>query len=102
MTEEHSLPALEAAHIRPFKLDGPHEVRNGILLRADLHRLIDKGYLTVTPEMRVEVSPRLQEEYHNGRCYYPLHGHELRLPRRESERPDPELLRWHNENVFLS
>jgi len=38
VTEEHSLPALEAAHIRPFAKEGPHEVRNGLLLRADLHR----------------------------------------------------------------
>src|SRR5207249_8623609 len=48
VTGEHSLPALEAAHIRSFKSDGPHEVPNGVLLRADLHRLLDKGYVTVT------------------------------------------------------
>jgi putative restriction endonuclease len=49
VTGEHSLPALDAAHIRSYDQEGPHEVRNGILLRADLHRLFDKGYLTVTP-----------------------------------------------------
>jgi putative restriction endonuclease len=31
----------DAAHIRPFAADGPHDVRNGILLRANLHRLFD-------------------------------------------------------------
>ena len=49
VTNEHSLPALEAAHIRSYASDGPHEVRNGLLLRADLHRLFDKGYVTVSP-----------------------------------------------------
>jgi putative restriction endonuclease len=39
MTGERSLPALEAAHIRPYRKDGPHLVSNGLLLRADLHRL---------------------------------------------------------------
>src|SRR5262249_9092154 len=41
VTEEHSLPALEAAHIRPFADFGPHEVSNGLLLRADIHHLFD-------------------------------------------------------------
>jgi hypothetical protein len=39
VTQEHSLPALEASHIQPYAKDGPHDVRNGVLLRADLHRL---------------------------------------------------------------
>ena len=55
VTGEHSLPALEAAHIRSYAQDGPHEVRNGLLLRADLHRLFDTGYVTVTPGLRLEV-----------------------------------------------
>jgi len=58
VTQEHSLPALEAAHIRPFAKEGPHEVRNGLLLRADLHRLFEQGYLTVTPNHRLEVIRR--------------------------------------------
>ncbi|MGH7125784.1 MAG: HNH endonuclease, partial [Stellaceae bacterium] len=58
VTGEHSLPALEAAHIRSFAEDGPHDVRNGMLLRADLHRLFDQGYVTITPALRFEVSPR--------------------------------------------
>jgi putative restriction endonuclease len=76
-------------------------VRNGILLRADLHRLFDQGYLTVTPERRLEVSRRLREHYSNGRNYYPLDGSPVRVPDAKSERPDVEYLRWHNENIFL-
>ena len=74
VTGEHSLPVLEAAHIRDYARDGPHEVRNGILMRADLHRLFDKGYLTISPEHRLEVSSRLRADYANGRSYYPLQG----------------------------
>src|SRR5262249_8613535 len=43
VTHEHSLPALEASHIQPYAKNGPHDVRNGLLLRADLHRLFDQG-----------------------------------------------------------
>jgi putative restriction endonuclease len=102
VTGEHSLPALDAAHIRPFSREGPHIVANGLLLRADLHRLFDQGYVTVSADHTLEVSKRLRADYQNGRTYYPLHGTSLvNLPRSKSEWPDPELLRWHNESVFL-
>ena len=101
VTQEHSLPALEAAHIRPFAKEGPHEVRNGLLLRADLDRLFEQGYLTVTPDFRLEVSDRLRDDYQNGRSYYPLRGSPISVPVAERERPTPDLLAWHNQNVFL-
>src|SRR6185312_5939304 len=46
VTGEHSLPALEAAHIKPWAQGGMHEVRNGLPLRRDLHRLFDLGYVS--------------------------------------------------------
>lgn len=102
VTGEHSLPALEASHIRPFGEGGSHSTSNGLLLRADLHRLFDKGYITVDPKFRLLVSARLREEFDNGKTYYPLHGASLRLPRRPEDHPDRELLRWHNEAVFAA
>ncbi len=101
VTQEHSLPALEAAHIRPFAKEGPHEVRNGLLLRADLHRLFEQGYVTVTPDYTLEVSDRLRHDYQNGRSYYPLRGAPISVPVLERERPTRDLLAWHNQNVFL-
>lgn len=102
VTGEHSLPALDAAHIRPYADDGPHDVRNGLLLRADLHRLFDAGYVTVTPDLRLRVSPRLKSEFDNGRAYYPLDGQLLRKPASPQDAPDPELLRWHNEAKYVA
>jgi putative restriction endonuclease len=101
VTEEHSLPALEAAHIRPFAGDGTHDIENGLLLRSDIHRLFDRGYVTVTPAYRFEVSRRLKEDFSNGRTYYPLHGRQIAVPERQEERPAPAHLAWHNANVFL-
>ena len=34
-----TLPVLEAAHIKPYALEGPHDFNNGLLLRSDLHTL---------------------------------------------------------------
>ena len=101
VTREHSLPALEAAHIKPFSDQGPHVVSNGLLLRSDLHHLFDRGYVTVTPQNRLEVGKRLKEHFRNGKSYYPLNGTVLTVPRSMGQRPDPQLLRWHNERVFL-
>jgi len=100
VTNEHSLPALEASHIKPYAKEGPHEVRNGVLLRADLHRLFDQGYVTVTSDLRLEVSPRLKLDYQNGHSYYPLHGSHLSLPGSSNEAPSLDFLRWHNDHVY--
>jgi putative restriction endonuclease len=100
VTHEHSLPVLEAAHIRPYGAEGEHSVANGLLLRADVHRLFDAGYVTVTPDRRFVVSRRLADEWENGKAYYAMEGREIAVPARVADRPDPELLRWHNENVF--
>ncbi len=97
---EHSLPVLDVAHIRGYSEGGPHDVRNGLLLRTDIHRLFDRGYVTVTPGHRFEVSRRLREEFENGKTYYALHGGVIQLPDRAADRPDPALLQWHNEQVF--
>ena len=99
---ERTLPVLQASHIKPYG-EGPNRVDNGLLLRSDLHILFDRGYLTVTPDLRVEISRRIKEEYENGKDYYRLHGNYLAvLPVSPLDRPNQEFLRWHNERIFRS
>ena len=100
VTQERTLPALEAAHIRPYGDGGAHEGRNGLLLRRDIHSLFDAGYVTVTPDLRFEVSRRIREEFENGKHYYALHGGTVEPPVDGSQRPDPNALIWHNEQCF--
>jgi len=101
-TGERTLPALDAAHIRPFSEIKQHRLDNGLLLRKDLHALFDRGYVTVTPKLHIEVSKRIKEEFENGREYYRLHGQEMRLPAARHMYPASESLAWHNEKVFKS
>lgn len=101
VTGEKTLPVLEAAHIKPYAEQGPHRVSNGILLRSDLHKLFDLGYITITPDLRLEVSRRLREEWHNGREYYAYAGKPLQFhPNEPARRPASDYLAWHNENCF--
>lgn len=101
VTRERTLPALEAAHIRPYAEGGDHEARNGLLLRRDIHSLFDAGYVTVTPDHEFEVSGRIKEEFENGRDYYGLHGKSIYVPKDVGQKPDTAALSWHNENCFL-
>lgn len=100
ITGEKTLPALDAAHIRPYGEGGEHAASNGLLLRRDVHSLFDAGYVTVTPDLNFEVSSRIREEFENGRHYYALHGQKIERPDQAKFRPDRAALIWHNENRF--
>ena len=102
ITGEKTLPVLEAAHIKPYASSGPHATTNGILLRADIHKLFDNGYITVSNEMKVEVSSKIKEEFQNGREYYQYHGKDLLvLPQHLRNRPAKPYIDWHNTNIYL-
>jgi putative restriction endonuclease len=100
ITGERTLPALEAAHIKPFAEGGSHDPRNGLLLRRDIHALFDSGYVTVTPDLKFHVSRRIKEEFENGRHYYALDDQLIAAPSSPSWNPDPAALDWHNNERF--
>lgn len=63
--------ALEAAHLYSYAATGEHHEDGGLLLRRDLHRLFDLGYITVHPEQLVlDVTKPLR----NYALYGDLHG----------------------------
>lgn len=98
---EKTLPVLEAAHIKPYSNSGGHFISNALLLRSDLHKLFDTGYLTITSGLKVEISKRIKEEFENGKEYYKYHGEALfNLPGRIQDRPEERFINWHNENVY--
>lgn len=100
VTGERTLPALDAAHIRPYSEGGEHAPSNGLLLRRDIHSIFDAGYVTVTPQFHFEVSNRIHDDFDNGKDYYALHGREIGLPIVPAQRPSADELRWHNENRY--
>jgi putative restriction endonuclease len=100
LTNSHVLHVLDAAHIRPYAEGGGHDPTNGLLLRQDVHTLFDRGYLTVAPDFRVEVSRRLKDEFDNGKEYYALQGKTILLPDNPIFKPSPEQLGWHNKHIY--
>ena len=102
ITGSATFPSLEAAHIRPFSVGGEHAVRNGLLLRTDVHRLYDGGYLSVDPDLRLRVSPQLRQHGWNGVEFYDREtaGFQIVEPTAADLKPDREALAWHFETRF--
>ena len=84
----------------PYADGGAHALPNGLLLRADIHRLYDAGYVTVTPDYRFRVSGDLVDDFHNGREYERFAGRAITVPRAASDQPGPGLLERHAAEVF--
>lgn len=98
---EKTLPILDAAHIRSYAAGGEHEVSNGLLLRTDIHKLFDRGYVTVTDDLRFAVSERLKADFDNGRHYYEMQGRDVAPPMSGFPPPSQDALRWHRDNRYL-
>lgn len=54
---------LEAAHISPYRGTHTNHVTNGLLLRADIHTLFDRGLIRVDRNYRVSASPEVAAAY---------------------------------------
>ena len=71
-----AIEALEAAHIIPFRGEDTNSVRNGLLLRADVHTLFDRGSIAVdTSDYTILVSESIRKT-----VYGRLAGQPLRQP----------------------
>jgi putative restriction endonuclease len=91
VTDCDAEPALEAAHIAPYRGVHTNHPQNGLLLRADIHTLFDLGLLGVEPEtMRVVISPELE-----GSTYGDLHGRRINAPADRNHQPSQDALREH-------
>jgi len=85
---------LQAAHIQPVKLSGSHSVSNGLLLRADLHNLFDRGLLTINARYVISIDPEVRRDA----TYRTFHGKKLQvLPEVITKRPSKTLLQKHYE-----
>ena len=88
-------PALEAAHIIPYRGPETNHISNGLLLRADIHTLFDLGFIVVdTTRMAIEIHPDLRAS-----SYHTLSGSPLHLPDREELWPSKEALNWHRQEA---
>lgn len=93
MSRYDAEPALEAAHILPYRGVQTNHITNGLLLRADLHDLFDLGLVAVdTDTLRLRLGTEL-----SGTMYENLADKMLWLPKTVSIQPNLEALHKHFE-----
>lgn len=63
ITGEETKDVLEAAHIIPASQGGAEVIENGILLRADIHRLYDANLFSINVNGKIEVKQELEGTY---------------------------------------
>lgn len=79
---------LEAAHIDPYQGDETDHLDNGLLLRADIHTLIDLDLIGIDPKsLRIELHPSVASD----KNYQHLSGATLKCSGKH--RPSPQPLR---------
>lgn len=84
---------LEAAHIMPYRGKHTNHVSNGLLLRADLHKLFDLHLFRIDPRSRtVHLSPDLRRSE-----YAKLDGAILRATADPAHAAQREALAYHQE-----
>lgn len=93
-----------ASHIVPWAVDVKNRTnpRNGLCLNVIHDRAFDCGLLTVTPEMKVKLSPRLKTNPADGAARMFLRrfeGISISPPLRFA--PSADFLQYHNRRIFL-
>ena len=58
----------------PYSAGGEHCLGNALLFRSDFHTLFDRGYVTITPDYKFEVSGSIREHFNNGVRYEDRRG----------------------------
>ena len=83
-----AVPALEGAHLRPYRGPDSNAVTNGLLLRADIHTLLDLRLLAPDPRSRNIVISKLL----GGTQYEAFSTSHLAEPEAAWQRPSEETL----------
>jgi putative restriction endonuclease len=79
--------ALEAAHIESYINEKSNHIKNGICLRADIHKLFDKNLIGINGDFKIFISPGLKDKE-----YTKLKNKKINLPKNKDFYPLKKLL----------
>ena len=91
---------VDAAHILPHAQFHNNDPRNGVALCKNHHWAFDRGLIAFTGDLRVDVSPTLDESAPTEWMLTQFEGAKVRVPANERLRPATEAVEWHRANVF--
>lgn len=82
--------ALDAAHIHPYLGSATNHLCNGILLRADIHKLFDGFLVAIDESYNLRVSHTIRDTEYGS-----LHERRINLPHEERGQPSKKALDLH-------
>lgn len=93
---------LIAGHIRPWGIDEKNRLnpRNGIAINALHDKAFEAGFLTITPNYTIKISPQIlkQKAQHSFDFFGKFDNQKIILPSRFL--PDVDFLKYHNDERF--
>ena len=93
---------LIAGHIKPWSEDKENRLnpRNGIAINSLHDKAFESGYLTITPNYKVKISPMLLKQKSDSvnDLFNRYHNKEIILPTKFL--PNPSFLNYHNKERF--
>ena len=92
--------ALEAAHIKWQRADGPDTEVNGLALCSLHHKLFDRGAFTLSKQLHILVSDEAYGSKGYQEWLMAFHGHTINYPHSRSFYPEEEFIGWHVREVF--
>lgn len=94
--------ALEAAHLKWHSHGGPDTEDNGLAMCIFHHRMLDKGALGLSPDLKVLIS----QEVHGGpqveNLLIDFSGKSIQMPQKGSALLAKKYIVWHYKQVFRS
>lgn len=87
---------LEAAHIQEYRSQSSNHIRNGLLLRVDIHRLYDNGLIYIDKDYIIHVSHKITDT-----PYYQFNGKMISLPIDSYDYPSKEALELKKQNFRI-
>lgn len=95
---------LIAGHIRPWGIDEKNRLnpRNGIAINALHDKAFESGFITITPDYTIKISPQIfkQKSQQSFDFFGKFENKNIILPSRFL--PDVEFLKYHNQERFRS
>jgi len=91
---------LEAAHIRWRQANGPDDISNGISLCALHHKMLDKGAIHISADLRLFVAEAVHGSAPHIHRLREKHGAEIHTPQRIEYTPAKEYVTWHVNEVY--
>lgn len=93
--------SLEAAHIKWKAYNGPCDANNGLCLCPTHHYAFDKGFWSLSDDLKIVVSDLLQENNTTKKFFHDFHGKSIKdnlLDKRFE--PSADYILWHKHNIL--